>query len=123
MKKTLIWIKDHIVWILGGLAAFLGALLAIKYEREKVAKLKDKANIATATKEIGELKAKQEVVSRVEKKLEVEDKKVGDQISAIEEQRIEIKKEVPGMSDKEVADEFKKIYGSSRRGKKNGKHT
>ena len=110
MKKVWTWIKERALWILGGLATVLGAILFLKYERDKIGKLKDDATIARATREVAVLEAKVEARIERDGQLAKEDKDLTERIAELKREAVAVREEVKGRSNAEVVARFNQLY-------------
>lgn len=104
--STLIWIKNKVWWVLGGLLLLLGAIFAVKYEREKLRTYKNKKE---AIKHLGAAESLRDHASEYEDKdkelvatEQESDKVVGD----IDARMKEVEHEVHKRDAKAVADRF-----------------
>lgn len=106
--KALTWIKEKILWILGGVGFVLGAIFAVKYEKQRIEKLKMKAQLLKKVSEneraIIYAEGKDKGLERAE---QVADLKV-ERASRVIDQ---LAREVPRRSADEIADRFNAMYG------------
>ncbi len=115
MKSVLKKIKDKIVWILGGIIAFLGLILAIGYEKKKIQKLKNESIMVKAKNETailgvesGEVKGKEEI-------LKAQDEAMQEKLKE-DTQEILDAKALKDRTAFDIADTLNKYYGRPNEG-------
>jgi len=106
--KVLSWMKAKVLWVLGGIVLFFGALFAVKHERQRIEKLKMKAQlikeVAENKRAIAYVEGKDEGLERAEQVASIEVVKAKQLLEQLE-------KEVPRRSANEIADRFNLVYG------------
>lgn len=115
MKAILIKIKDKIVWILGGIIAILGIILAVDYEKKKIKKLKTELIMVKTKNELGlsevhsgEVKGREEILKKqadaLKQKIEQDSQEITDA------------KKVVDRSITDIVDGLNKRYGRTDEG-------
>jgi len=118
MKKVLEAIKKYSLWIIGGLVAIVAALLAVEYEKKKIAKLK--TNLNEYKNKIKNIDDQQKVLdlndswfqkkeNEIDESIEKSKKKVSNLDEKIKKEREDVAK----MDVEEMLDEFNKLYPPS----------
>lgn len=109
--KALKWIKEHLVWILGGIIAVLAAILAVSYE-------KDKAKAVYLGKKMDALKVEKTRIEKLrsdtDEVVEEHDKtqkRIAEESAKIDTEIEKVRNEVKELSTDEVVDRFNRLYG------------
>jgi len=109
--KALKWVKEHLVWILGGIIAVLAAILAVSYE-------KDKAKAVYLGKKMDALKVEKTRIEKLrrgtDKVVKEHDKtqqRIADESAKVDTEIEKVRNEVKELSTDEVVDRFNRLYG------------
>lgn len=110
---VLTWLKDKALWIVGGIVLTLGIIFAVKFERKKIDRLKDKANkrldeIHENDKKLAELEGQDKGLAKAEQYVEENIKELDKDLAKVED-------DVEGRTADEVAARFNAMYGDSTR--------
>lgn len=108
--KVLNWLKDKALWILGGIALVLGVIFAVKYERDKLAVLKNKAAAKWKLAQANEHDKETARLEGVDEGLVSKEKLVDDKVVFIDKKLQEVEKDVQDRDAKAVADRFNDLY-------------
>ena len=109
IKKTVDWIKSHLITILFTIIGILGAGIAWKYHRKRIDELKDRADILEAQSNIKSLNiqrtAAEKAVEKSEELTKIIDKKL------LENKRhiVEALEYSEPLSDEQILNEFAKL--------------
>ncbi len=106
--KVLRWLKAKMLWVLGGIILVFGAIFAIKYEKQRIDKLKMRAQLI---QEVAENKRVIAYAEGKDKGLERAEQVAAVEVSKAKQLLDQLEKEVPGRSADEIANRFNHIYG------------
>ena len=110
----LAWIKKWGWAVLLGIAGILAAILGIKYERDKIASLKRKQELASLQVELAEDHAQIEVAKKKEEELAKKDEEVVVKVEKLDQEVEEAREEAERMKPHEVASAFNDRYRGRR---------
>jgi type II secretory pathway pseudopilin PulG len=109
--RALKWIKEHLVWILGGIIAVLAAILAVSYE-------KDKTKAVYLGKKMDALKVEKTRIERLRSDTDEvvgehnkTQKRIAKESNKIDTEIEKVRNEVKELSTDEVVDRFNRLYG------------
>jgi hypothetical protein len=109
--KAFKWIKEHLIWILGGIIAVLAAIWAVSYE-------KDKAKAVYLGKKMDALKVEKTRIEKLrsdtDEVVEEHDKaqkRIAEEAKKIDTEIEKVRNEAKELSTDEVVDRFNRLYG------------
>ena len=108
--KMLNWLKDKALWILGGIAVFLGVIFAVKYERSKILAMKNKAMAKWKLSEANVLDKEAARLAGVDSGLVAKEEMVDETVVSIDKKLQEVKSNVDARDVREVAERFNAMY-------------
>ncbi|MCK5639775.1 MAG: hypothetical protein KAJ19_03220 [Gammaproteobacteria bacterium] len=98
--------------IVGGIVAVLGIVFALKYEKQKIGRVKGDAIIRKAESDISSLEKSKGLLLKAEMKLETEEKIVDMRMQAKKDEIAQVKIKVEEMDDVELSNRFNELYRS-----------
>ena len=107
--KILMWLKNKVWWILGGLVLVLGAVFAVKYEREK---LRIHENKKQAAKHLGAaegLRDYADTYADEDIELVERERQIDKAVSDLDAKMKEVERNVGKRDAKTVADRFNNL--------------
>jgi predicted Holliday junction resolvase-like endonuclease len=115
MSKAIAWIKKYGWIVLAAIGAVLAAILGVKHEIDKIEALKRQVRLSNLKADNAADSTIKEIAKEKEEKLREEEVVVEKVITEIEEKIKEVRNDVSGLSNDEVASRFNDLYGNSVR--------
>jgi len=123
MRKFLAWLKKYSLWILGGIAAILGILLAVNHEKQKIKQFKVDKEIEKKKVETARLQGARDQLLEHERGLAKKDAQLDIDVDALDEKLANLDKERRKLIEeqatpktaKQVSNRFNNRYGKKRK--------
>ena len=113
MSKVIAWIKKYGWMVITAIGAVLAIIHGVKYERDKIGSLKRQVKLSNLKADNASDSTIKEIAKEREERLRAEEVIVDSKITETEKDITEVRNEVSGLSNDEVASRFNRLYGNS----------